>query len=145
MSRAVTALVLLAALFGAVADATVPEPGAAAFAPGRALFEDRQFEQAMVIFEQAVALEPTNSTYHYWLAQSYGRSAERAYWFRALRLARKTLRELKIAVELDPDNRSAWSDLTMYYRLAPGFLGGSMKKAREIEARLVMSTLALQP
>lgn len=145
MKRSVLILFLLAAVACAVAENPAPGPGAPAFAQGRTLFEVGQFEQAMARLEQAVALEPANSAYHHWLGRSYGRRAERTHWFHALGLARKTLREFRIAVELDPNNRSAWSDLMQYYQRAPGILGGSRKKAREIEARLATPPPASRP
>ncbi|MBI1732846.1 MAG: hypothetical protein HYR49_08780 [Gammaproteobacteria bacterium] len=147
MSRAALPLVLAALL----APSAAAEPltgtgkGSLAFAQGRARYEAGDFELAVTILEQAVALEPGVSDYHLWLARSYGRSAEQSNWLRAMRLARRTLREFQIAVALNPGNRPAWSDLAEYYRRAPGILGGSAKKAGEIEARLAASTATAPP
>jgi tetratricopeptide (TPR) repeat protein len=125
------------AVAGAVAAAGAePPPGADHFAAGKSLYEAGRFEDAVPHFEDAVRKAPRNSRYQHWLGRAYGRSAERAAWYRALPLARRTLRQFRLAVELDPYNRDAWQDLREYYRQAPGFLGGSARKAREIDARL---------
>ena len=62
--------------------------------------------------------------------------AETAGAFRAFSLAGKTRHEFEKAVELDGENIEALQDLMEYYRQAPVFLGGSRKKAHEIEERL---------
>jgi hypothetical protein len=51
-------------------------------------------------------------------------------------MAKKTRKEFEKAVELDEKNYNALEDLMQYYLEAPGFLGGSKKKANEIEKRL---------
>lgn len=103
---------------------------------GISLYEAQKFAEATVQFEQAVALTPESSAFHHWLGKSYGRTAERSPWFRAISLARRTRREFEIAVRLDDRNIDALRDLMEYYRRAPAFLGGSAKKARAIEQRL---------
>lgn len=111
-------------------------PGASAFEAGRGQYASGQYELAVASLEQAVHEDPGNAEYHLWLGRSYGRSAERAPWYRALPLARRTLKQFRRAVTLDPGNRAAWEALREYYRQAPGFLGGSADKAQEVEARL---------
>lgn len=111
-------------------------PGASAFEAGRDHYTSGQYELAVASLEQAVQDDPGNAEYHLWLGRSYGRSAERAPWYRALPLARRTLSQFRRAVTLDPGNRAAWEALREYYRQAPGFLGGSASKAQEVDARL---------
>ena len=53
-----------------------------------------------------------------------------------MRYAEKSKESLERAVELDPENVAALTDLMKYYKRAPGFLGGSDEKAREISKRL---------
>ena len=50
--------------------------------------------------------------------------------------AKNAKKSLERAVELDPKNVAALTDLMKYYKEAPGFLGGSDKKAEEISTRL---------
>jgi Flp pilus assembly protein TadD len=127
----------------AVAAQDAGKSAATLFEQGRTRFEAGAYDEAVVLLERAVALEPDDSNLHLWLGRSYGRSAERSNWLRAVRLARRTLREFRNAAELDPENHAAWSDLAEYYRRAPAFLGGNRKKAREIEARLAAGGAAV--
>lgn len=100
---------------------------------GRAFYEQGRYDEAIALLEAAAGPGKGNPAYHHLLAQSYGRAAENANWFRAPGLAKKTLAQLEIAVRLDPDNLQYLDDLKDYYRDAPGFLGGDRKKARAIE------------
>lgn len=52
--------------------------------------------------------------------------------FRAASLARKSRNALETALSLDPDNLDVRDDLIIYYSRAPGFVGGSKQKAREM-------------
>jgi len=97
---------------------------------GRAYYEQRNFDQAIKQLERAVKGEMRNSMYHLWLGRAYGRKAERSSWFSALSLAGKVRREFETAVQLDPQNLAARSDLLEFYLDAPGFLGGGHDKAR---------------
>jgi tetratricopeptide (TPR) repeat protein len=47
-------------------------------------------------------------------------------------LARKTKNAWETALALDPDNLDVRDDLIIYYTRAPGFLGGSKEKGREM-------------
>ena len=53
-----------------------------------------------------------------------------------MRFAENAKKSLERAVELDPKNIAALTELMKYYRDAPRFLGGSDKKAEEISIRL---------
>ncbi|MEE8233652.1 MAG: hypothetical protein V3R41_03125, partial [Gammaproteobacteria bacterium] len=79
---------------------------------------------------------PDDSRYHHWLAKTYGELAETSGWLKAMRLAGKSKESLKRAVELDPENIRALTDLMKYYQEAPRFLGGSNEKAKEISIQL---------
>lgn len=104
-------------------------------------YEAQEFAQASAQFEQAVALAPDSSEFHYWLGMSYGRTAERSPWYRAMALALRTQMELETAVRLNDRNIDALEDLMKYYLRAPPFLGGSEPKAAAIARRLEL----LQP
>ena len=118
------------------AHAADTSEAAMAFRAGVSQYEVDRFEAALPEFERAAALEPRNSEYQHWLGKCYGRLAQRANWLDAYLLARKTLEQFQLAVQLDPDNEDALSDLMEYYRRAPGILGGSDKKADAIARRL---------
>jgi tetratricopeptide (TPR) repeat protein len=104
---------------------------AAAFYLGRIAFEERKPDQAAEYFETATKLEPKSSTYFLWLGRAYGRAAQEANVLRQPGLAKKTKSAWERAIELDPDNLDARTDLIQYYVQAPGFLGGSTAKAHE--------------
>lgn len=88
-----------------------------------------RWDDAILAEQQAVALVPGSSEYHLWLGCSYGNKAEHSSWFTALRYAHRTRNEFERAVELDGKNIEARRDLSEYYILAPGFLGGGKDKA----------------
>ncbi len=106
------------------------------FNQGQILYGDEKFEAAVNKFSMAIKQSPDDSRYHHWLAKSYGELAETSGWLKAMRFAENAKKSLERAVELDPKNIAALTDLMKYYRDAPGFLGGSDKKAEEISIRL---------
>ena len=60
----------------------------------------------------------------------------RANKFKLPFLAKRTKKEFDRAVDLDPGNIEGRMGELQYYMQAPGFLGGSMEKAREQAAAL---------
>jgi len=106
------------------------------FAQGIDLYETDKYKQARDIFENLVKLDSENSVYYHWLGKSYGRIAETAPWLTAISMAKKTRKAFEKAVELDNTNINALIDLKEYYLNAPGFLGGSRKKAEDIDKTL---------
>jgi tetratricopeptide (TPR) repeat protein len=104
----------------------------AAFYLGRIELDNNDPDKAADWFEGAVKLNPKSAVYHNWLARAYGTQAQHANKFRLPFLARKTKNVLETALALDPDNLDVRDDLITYYTQAPGFLGGSKEKAREV-------------
>ena len=105
----------------------------ALFQQGFIYYDQDQYAEAIPILEKTIALEPENAEYHHVLAKSYGKEASNSGWFKAINLAKKTIKHLEIARQFDPENLVILDDLMEFYREAPGFLGGSEKKADEIE------------
>ena len=103
---------------------------------GQIYYENNEFDKAISEFSAAISKSPKNSNYHHWLAKTYGELAESSGWLKAMRLAEKSRDSLKRAVELDPENIGALTDLMKYYQQAPVFLGGSEEKANEINIQL---------
>jgi tetratricopeptide (TPR) repeat protein len=68
----------------------------------------------------------------YWLGRTYGRRAELGSFLTAPGYAGKTRQLFERAVELDPANLEAASDLLDFYLAAPGFLGGGLNKAEDL-------------
>jgi len=97
----------------------------------RAYLLIEKWDRAVETAEQAVALQPKNSNYHLWLGRAYGNKAEHCNFLCASGLAGKVRSEFEKAVELDPENVAARTDLAEYLLEAPGIVGGSKDKARE--------------
>ena len=90
--------------------------GAAAYALlGKAFFMDGQYKQAVANLEKAIGQDSLNSEYYDWLGRAYGRLAEQSSFLSALGYAKKTVRAFERAVELDPSNLEALSDVFEYY------------------------------
>jgi tetratricopeptide (TPR) repeat protein len=108
-----------------------PRDDTAAFYLGRVELAEGDGEAAAGWLERATSLEPRNSGYYYWLGNAYGRQAVRAGRLKQARLAGRIRGAYERAVELDPANLDARSGLLQYYVVAPGFMGGSVSKARQ--------------
>jgi tetratricopeptide (TPR) repeat protein len=102
----------------------------AAFYLGRIAMNAEQFGEAADRFERAVKLDERNSVYWDWLGRAYGREAQHASKLRQPFLAKKTKDAWEKAVALDPENLDAREDLITFHLQAPGFMGGSVEKAR---------------
>lgn len=106
------------------------------FNQGQIFYEDGKFGAAVVKFSKSITQSPNSSRYHHWLAKTYGELAETSGWLKAMPLAGMSRNSLKRAVELDPENIRAFTDLIKYYQEAPRYLGGSNQKAKEISIQL---------
>jgi len=96
----------------------------------RAYYATEQWEPAIRNGERAVSLRADDSQYHLWLGRAYGqKAAEIGNPLSAAGLARKAKGEFERAVELNPHNVSARSDLSEYYVQAPAIMGGGIAKA----------------
>jgi Tfp pilus assembly protein PilF len=86
--------------------------------------------------EAAIRADPASSEAQDLLGRAYGLTAQGSTLLEQVRLARKARTCFARAVELDPSNVAALSDLARYDMRAPGMLGGGKKKAREIIDRV---------
>jgi tetratricopeptide (TPR) repeat protein len=102
----------------------------------RAYFAVEDWDRAIAACEKAIALAPNNSSYHLWLGRAYGEKADASSFFTAAGLAKKVRSEFERAVELDPNNVDARTDLAEFYLEAPGIVGGGQDKARAQAAKL---------
>jgi len=96
----------------------------------RAYFTLGQWDQGIAACQKAVALDPGNSRYHLWLGRIYGEKAEAASFLSAAALAKKVRSEFELAVQLNPSNIDARTDLAEFYLEAPGIVGGGKDKAQ---------------
>ena len=104
----------------------------AAYYLGRTEMEINDADKAADWLEQAVKMNPKSGVYYLWLARAYGTQAQHASKFRLPFLAKKAKNAWEAALALDPENLDVRDDLIAYYTQAPGILGGSKEKAREM-------------
>ena len=102
----------------------------------RVMFTLEQFDAAKYECEQAVNLDPQNSSYHLWLGRTLGEVADRANFISAYTLAKRARSEFEQAVQLDPRSAEALADLGEFYSSAPGVVGGGSDKAASVAAQL---------
>jgi predicted Zn-dependent protease len=102
------------------------------FLIGRDYFMSGDFKKSTDYLLKVTAADPSKSEYWDWLGRAYGRRAETSMPFAAPGLASKARVAFEKAVEVDPKNLEALSDLFEYYLEAPGFLGGGYDKAMAI-------------
>jgi tetratricopeptide (TPR) repeat protein len=116
---------------------SIPDKDAAAYAlMGKCEYMRGDFKKATEALEKAVNAAPENSEYYDWLGKAYGRRAESSSFFTAPGYASKARDYFQKAVDLDPHNLEAISDLFDYYLEAPGFLGGGRDKAAALADRV---------
>jgi tetratricopeptide (TPR) repeat protein len=107
-----------------------PDDAAAQNLLCRAYFMLDEWDRGIPACERAVTLDSTNALYHLWLGRIDGEKADRAGFLSAIGLAKKVHTEFERAVELDPSNVAARTDLAEFYLEAPGIVGGGKDKAR---------------
>lgn len=100
-----------------------------AYEKGLRHLEVNELDAAVDELESAVKLDDTRSEYYTRLGEAYGRQAQDAGMFKAMRLAKKIRVSFEKAVALDPDNLIARNGLISYYLNAPAIAGGSTDKA----------------
>jgi len=92
-------------------------------------------KKAVDFLQIVTTQQPQNAEYMDWLGRAYGKRAETSNPFMAPGFASKARQAFEKAVDLDPRNKDALSDLFDYYLEAPGFLGGGQDKALAIAGR----------
>lgn len=96
-------------------------------------------DKAISHLKKAVTLKNDSAEYHFMLGQGYGIKAMRSNFVKQAGLAGKIRSEYEQAVLLNPTHLSARIQLTNFYLMAPGFMGGSTEKAYgQIQAILPM-------
>ena len=108
-----------------------PKDAEAAYWLGRTLNGLGKMDEAIEWLGKATKLAPKRSDIFLALARAYGRAAQEASMLRKPGLAKDAHAAWLKAVELDPGNLDARNDLIQFYLIAPGFMGGSVDKARE--------------
>jgi tetratricopeptide (TPR) repeat protein len=89
------------------------------------------------LLRQALALQPRNSAAHITLADAYSRRVDDAGVFEKMKLAGAIHAECNEALADDPGNIDAMEGLVRFYLGAPGIVGGSLTKARDMADRIM--------
>lgn len=97
----------------------------------RAYFMLDEWDRGIPACERARDLDPNDSLYYLWLGRVYGEKAARVGLFSAAGMAKKVRTSFERAVELEPRNWEARTDLAEFYLEAPGIVGGGKDKARQ--------------
>ena len=95
-----------------------------------------QRDRGIQACESAVSAAPNNSAYALELARAYGDKADHSGAFTGMRMVGKIRGNFERAVQLDPTNVEALSDLGQFYVEAPGIAGGGTDKARDLVEKL---------
>ena len=103
---------------------------------GQAYYMLGDYKKAAESLEQAAADVPGDSSYQHWVGKAYGRRAETSFALTAIGFANKARVAFEKAVQLDPKNVEAVSDLFEFYLQAPGFLGGGFDKASRLAGEI---------
>ena len=106
------------------------------FLLGRDYYMLGDFKKATGYLKQAVIAAPENSEFFDCLGRAYVRRAETSNPLSAPILAKKAKQAFERAVQLNPKNTEALSDLFDYYLQAPPVLGGSYDKAGMIAEKM---------
>lgn len=117
-------------LFSAVARSASAQTAAEWVTKGRALLDSGKNDAAVKAFEKAVKLEDASSANHMWLAQALGAVARKSNVIKQGMMAGRIRKEMERARELDPRSIDPHQGLLQFYLEAPGFMGGSIDKAR---------------
>jgi tetratricopeptide (TPR) repeat protein len=107
-----------------------------AFDRGREAHNAAQRDEAVSLFERAVALDPTSSLYHVWLGHAYSRQLSNANFLRKPFIARRAGEAYNTAVKLEPTSIDAAEARLEFFLGAPGMVGGGVDKARAEAARI---------
>ncbi len=102
----------------------------------RVYYAQEMADPAIRECELAAATDPGDSYTQMWMGRAYGMKASHANPLIAFSLARKVRSAFERAVELDPENVQAMSDLGEYYVTAPAIVGGGLDKARTLASRM---------
>lgn len=115
---------------------TGPQAASAKNVECRVRFTLEQWNAAAKACAEAVRLDGQNSFYRMWLGRALGQQASNASFLSAYSLGKKTGVEFQKAVQLDPHNAAALSDLGEFYVDAPGIVGGGVDKAKSVALEL---------
>jgi len=92
--------------------------------------------------EFATEDNPSSSANQMWLGRAYGLKASQANMVIAFTIAKKVHLAFERAIQIDPANVAAMSDLGQFYVNAPSIVGGGLDKAQALATRLLSRSAA---
>jgi tetratricopeptide (TPR) repeat protein len=92
--------------------------------------------------EQATQDDPLNSDHQMWLGRAYGLKASQVNMVSAFTVAKKVHAAFERAIQLNPANVAAMSDLGQFYVSAPSIVGGGVDRAQALAAQLMQHSPA---
>ena len=116
----------------ATAIAASPGDGTAHLLLCRADFAQELPDQAVAECQQAVTALPSSSEAEMWLGRALGLNASHANPVTAYSLAKRVHAAFERAVQLNPRDTAAASDLGEFYISAPGMVGGGAEKLDDL-------------
>jgi predicted Zn-dependent protease len=102
----------------------------------RVYYAQEMADAAIQECELAASQNPGDSNTQMWLGRAYGMKASHARPLTAFALARKVHYSFERAVQLDPQNIQAMSDLGEFYVDAPAIVGGGLDKGRALASQM---------
>lgn len=102
-----------------------------------AMRQPGDLDQAIEYLEAAVENNESNAQYHFMLSGAMGMKAMRSNPIKQAFLAPKIRSQLEQTIALDPSHVEARVNLLQFYIMAPGFMGGSIEKAKAQAESLV--------
>ena len=102
----------------------------------RVYYAQEMADAAIQECELGASQNPGDSNTQMWLGRAYGMKASHARPLTAFALARKVRYSFERAVQLDPQNIQAMSDLGEFYVEAPAIVGGGLDKGRALASRM---------
>lgn len=109
----------------------------AQFYLGRIAFDEEKYDDAEDFFEEAIDANDKVAEYHNWYGNTLGTLAQDANMFKQGILAPKMKAAWEKAVALKADMIEPRQSLIQYYLQAPGFMGGSVDKAKEMAREII--------
>jgi tetratricopeptide (TPR) repeat protein len=111
--------------------------GEAMFLLARVKLEFQDADGATKLAEKAVELLPKDARAHAVLADCYGTRAQGDVgMFEGMKWAKAFRREAEAALAIDPNNLDALHSMVEFHLDAPGIVGGSKSKAREMAQKI---------
>jgi tetratricopeptide (TPR) repeat protein len=122
-------------IFTAIAE-DQKDYAAAQYYLGRIAFDENKLDDAEEFFEEAIDHNDKAAEYHNWYGNALGRIAQNANMVRQGLLAPKMKNAWERAVQLNPQYVDPRQSLIQFYLQAPGFMGGSVEKAKQMAVEI---------